>query len=306
MSDARTVVVLAAGEGKRMHSARPKVLHALLGRTMLGHVLAAAAELRPARTVVVIGHGAAEVEAHLVEAAPEAVAVRQAVQHGTGHAVRTALDALPELTGTVVVLSGDTPLLRGATLTALLEAHAAAGAAGTLLSAYPSDAKGLGRIVRDAHGDLARIVEERDATPEQAAIREINAGMYVFDAAALREAVGRLATDNDQGEEYLTDVFELMIAAGRRVAVHVAADPEEAMGCNDRAQLAAAGARLRDRVNGELMRAGVTMVDPLTTWVDVTVTVGRDATIEPNTQLRGATSIGEGALVGPDTTLTDR
>ncbi|WP_308163674.1 MULTISPECIES: bifunctional UDP-N-acetylglucosamine diphosphorylase/glucosamine-1-phosphate N-acetyltransferase GlmU [unclassified Micromonospora] len=301
----RTVVVLAAGEGKRMKSSLPKVLHPLLGRTLLGHVLAAAGPLGADRTVVVVGHGADQVREHLSEVAPGATPVLQERQLGTGHAVRIVLDAVPDASGTVVVINGDVPLLRPETVQALVEAHEDAAAAATVLAAEVPDPTGLGRIVRDVQGQLEQIVEERDATPQQRALREINAGIYAFDAARLREALGKLSTDNDQGEEYLTDVFALLRDAGEPVAVHRAADHVETLGCNDRVELAALRRLLRDRVNEGWMRTGVSILDPHTTWIDVTVTVERDAVIDQNTQLQGATTVGEGALVGPDTTLVD-
>ncbi|MEU3113743.1 bifunctional UDP-N-acetylglucosamine diphosphorylase/glucosamine-1-phosphate N-acetyltransferase GlmU [Micromonospora chalcea] len=301
----RTVVVLAAGEGKRMKSSLPKVLHPLLGRTLLGHVLAAAGPLRADRTVVVVGHGADHVRAHLTDVAPAATPVLQERQLGTGHAVRIALDAVPDATGTVVVINGDVPLLRPETVRALVEAHEEAAAAATVLAAEVPDPTGLGRIVRDVQGHLEQIVEERDASPQQRALREINAGIYAFDAARLREALGKLSTDNDQGEEYLTDVFALLRDAGEPVAVHCAADHVETLGCNDRVELSALRRLLRDRVNEGWMRTGVSILDPHTTWIDVTVTVERDAVIDQNTQLQGATVVGAGALVGPDTTLVD-
>ncbi|SCG43166.1 bifunctional UDP-N-acetylglucosamine pyrophosphorylase / Glucosamine-1-phosphate N-acetyltransferase [Micromonospora siamensis] len=301
----RTVVVLAAGEGKRMKSDLPKVLHPLLGRTLIGHVLTAAAPLGAERTVVVVGHRAEQVREHLSEVAPQATPVLQERQLGTGHAVRIALEAVPDGTGTVVVLNGDVPLLRAETVAALVEAHEGAGAAATVLAAAVPDPTGLGRIVRDDSGRLERIVEERDATPAQRELREINAGIYAFDAVRLREALGKLSTDNDQGEEYLTDVFELFASAGEPVAVHVAGDHTETLGCNDRVELAGLRRLLRDRVNEAWMRTGVTVLDPATTWIDVTATVERDAVIDQNTQLQGATVVGAGALVGPDTTLVD-
>nr|WP_192900258.1 bifunctional UDP-N-acetylglucosamine diphosphorylase/glucosamine-1-phosphate N-acetyltransferase GlmU [Micromonospora sp. B006] len=288
-----------------MKSSLPKVLHPLLGRTLLGHVLAAAAPLGADRTVVVVGHGADQVRAHLTDVAPAATPVLQERQLGTGHAVRIALDAVPDTTGTVVVINGDVPLLRPETVQALVEAHEEAAAAATVLAAEVPDPTGLGRIVRDVQGQLEQIVEERDATPQQRALREINAGIYAFDAARLREALGKLSTDNDQGEEYLTDVFALLRDAGEPVAVHCAADHVETLGCNDRVELSALRRLLRDRVNEGWMRTGVSILDPHTTWIDVTVTVERDAVIDQNTQLQGATVVGEGALVGPDTTLVD-
>ncbi|MFC4104695.1 bifunctional UDP-N-acetylglucosamine diphosphorylase/glucosamine-1-phosphate N-acetyltransferase GlmU [Micromonospora zhanjiangensis] len=302
---ARTVVVLAAGEGKRMKSALPKVLHPLLGRTLVGHVLAAAEPLAAEQTVVVVGHGADRVTAHLAEVAPSAGTVLQAEQLGTGHAVRVALESVPERAGTVVVINGDVPLLRADTVRALVEAHEAAGAAGTVLAAEVADPTGLGRIVRDEAGRLEQIVEERDATPVQRAVREINAGIYAFDAGRLRAALGKLSTDNDQGEEYLTDVFGLLVGAGEPVAVHVAADATETLGCNDRVELAGLRRLLADRINDGWMRSGVTILDPASTWIDVTVTLERDAVVDQNTQLQGSTTVGAEATVGPDVTLVD-
>jgi bifunctional UDP-N-acetylglucosamine pyrophosphorylase/glucosamine-1-phosphate N-acetyltransferase len=301
----RTVVVLAAGIGKRMKSATPKVLHPLLGRSLLGHVLVAAEAAHATSTIVVVGHRADQVTEHLADIAPAATPVVQEQQNGTGHAVRIALDAVPDVAGTVVVLNGDIPLLRPDTVAALVAAHENGGAAATLLVAEVADPTGLGRIVRDAGGNLERIVEERDATAEQRALREVNAGIYAFDAVLLREALGKLSTDNDQGEEYLTDVPGLLAEVGHAVGLFVAPDAEETLGCNDRAELAALRARLRDRVNTAWMRSGVSILDPATTWIDVTVRLEPDATIDQNTQLRGATSVGAGAVVGPDTTLID-
>jgi bifunctional UDP-N-acetylglucosamine pyrophosphorylase/glucosamine-1-phosphate N-acetyltransferase len=302
----RTLVVLAAGEGKRMKSALPKVLHPLLGRTILGHVLAAAREgLGDSRLLVVVGHGADRVRDHLSEIAPAATPVLQAEQRGTGHAVRTVLDQIGEVTGSVVVLNGDFPLVRAKTLADLVDAHESAGATATLLTADVPDPTGLGRIVRGPDGALERIVEERDATEAERVIREINAGAYVFDALALREMLAKLGSDNDQGEEYLTDVLGLLATGGYPVVAHRAADYTETLGCNDRAELAGLRALMRDRINTDWMKSGVTIVDPATTWVDVTVTLGRDAVVEPNTHLRGTTRIGEDAVIGPDTTLED-
>jgi bifunctional UDP-N-acetylglucosamine pyrophosphorylase/glucosamine-1-phosphate N-acetyltransferase len=301
----RTVVVLAAGEGKRMKSATPKVLHPLLGRTLVGHVLAAAEAAEAEQTIVVVGHKADQVEAHLSEIAPGATAVLQAQQNGTGHAVRIALEAVSDAAGTVVVLNGDVPLLRPETVTALVAAHESGARGATVLAAEVAEPAGLGRIVRDAAGNLERIVEERDASAEVRAIREINAGIYAFDAASLREALGKLSTDNDQGEEYLTDVFGLLASVGQSVGVFVAADADETLGCNDRAELAHLRSLLRDRVNTAWMRSGVSILDPATTWIDVTVTLEPDAVVDQNSQLVGATTVAAGAVVGPDTTLID-
>jgi bifunctional UDP-N-acetylglucosamine pyrophosphorylase/glucosamine-1-phosphate N-acetyltransferase len=302
---ARTVIILAAGEGKRMKSDLPKVLHPLLGRSLVEHVLVAAEPLGAQRTMVVVGHGAQQVTEHLAQVAPQAGTVLQAEQRGTGHAVRTALEALDGVSGTVLVLSGDVPLLRTQTLTTLVETHESGHAAATLLTAEVGVPGGLGRIIRDAHGGLAGIVEARDASAEQLAIREINAGIYAFEAAELREALGKLTTDNAQGEEYLTDVFSLFLGSGRKVSVLRAEDEVEALGCNDRAELARLGARLRDRINDEHLRNGVTIIDPATTWIDAAVTIERDAVIEPNTHLKGATTVAANAVIGPDVTLID-
>jgi bifunctional UDP-N-acetylglucosamine pyrophosphorylase/glucosamine-1-phosphate N-acetyltransferase len=304
-AQSRTVVVLAAGEGKRMKSATPKMLHPLLGRTLLGHVLHAAGAAAASRTIVVVGHKADQVRAHLAEIAPGATPVLQAEQNGTGHAVRIALDAIPEAVGTVVVLNADVPLLRPETVEALVAAHESTSRGATVLAAEVPDPAGLGRIVRDADGNLERIVEERDASAEERAVREINAGIYAFDAALLREALGKLSSDNDQGEEYLTDVFGLLAAVGHPVGVYVAADAQETLGCNDRAELARLRALLRDRVNTAWMRAGVSILDPASTWIDVTVTLEPDAVVDQNSQLQGSTSVATAAVIGPDTTLID-
>ncbi len=288
-----------------MKSATPKVLHPMLGRTLLGHVLTASSAAGAEQTVVVVGHRADLVEAHLAEVAPAVTPVLQAQQNGTGHAVRIALEALPEATGTVVVLNGDVPLLRAETVGNLIEAHESGARGATVLAAEVADPTGLGRIVRDGAGNLERIVEERDASAEVRAIREINAGIYAFDAVSLREALAKLSTDNDQGEEYLTDVFGILASVGHPVGVFVAPDADETLGCNDRAELASLRALLRDRVNEAWMRAGVSILDPSTTWIDVTVRLEPDAEIDQNSQLLGETTVGAGAIVGPDTTLID-
>jgi len=302
---ARTVIVLAAGEGKRMKSALPKVLHPLLGRTLLGHVLAAAEPLGADHTVVVVGRGAERVAAHVAEIAPAARTVLQAEQRGTGHAARIAMNAALDATGSVVILSGDAPLQRVGTLREMVAAHERSGSAATVLTAEVPDPAGLGRIVRGAGGGLEAIVEHRDATDAQRAIREINAGVYVFDAQRLRDALGKLSTDNDQGEEYLTDAVGHLVASGEQVLGHRVADHTETLGCNDRVQLAELRALLRDRVNETWMRDGVTILDPATTWVDVTVSLAPDVVLHPNTHLQGATVVDEAAQVGPDTTLVD-
>ncbi|WAZ22250.1 bifunctional UDP-N-acetylglucosamine diphosphorylase/glucosamine-1-phosphate N-acetyltransferase GlmU [Streptomyces cinnabarinus] len=301
------VVVLAAGEGTRMKSTTPKVLHEICGRSLVGHVLAAARELRPEQLVVVVGHAREKVTAHLAEVDAEVRTAVQAEQNGTGHAVRMGLDELGgPVEGTVIVVCGDTPLLTGATLQALAATHAADGNAVTVLTAEVPDATGYGRIVRDAaSGAVTAIVEHKDADEAQRAIREINSGVFAFDGALLSDALKKVRTDNSQGEEYLTDVLGILREAGHRVGASVAGDHREIAGINNRVQLAEARRILNDRLLTDAMLAGVTVVDPATTWIDVTVTFEQDAVVQPGTQLLGATHLGEGAEVGPNCRLTD-
>jgi bifunctional UDP-N-acetylglucosamine pyrophosphorylase/glucosamine-1-phosphate N-acetyltransferase len=299
------VVVLAAGQGTRMRSATPKVLHTLGGRSMLGHVLAATAPLGAASTLVVVGAGREAVAEHLAAVAPAARPVVQAEQRGSGHAAAVALEAVPDLQGPVLVVNGDAPLLRAATVAALLDAHRASGATLTVLTAEVDDPTGLGRIVRDGEGAVRAIVEERDATAAERAVREVNAGVYLGDAAALRRSLARVDADNDQGEVYLTDVVGLLVADGDLVGGARAENAVDVLGCNDHRELAARRRVLNDRVLDELMVGGVTVVDPATTWVDVTATVEADAVLQPGTQLLGTTRVASGAVVGPDSTLTD-
>jgi bifunctional UDP-N-acetylglucosamine pyrophosphorylase/glucosamine-1-phosphate N-acetyltransferase len=298
------VMILAAGEGSRMKSRTPKVLHALCGRTLLGHALAAAHELGPERLVVVVGHSREQVSAEVASQAPEARIVVQEQQLGTGHAVRMVTEALGVIPGTVVVTYGDMPLLRGQTLGELVASHHAAGNAVTVLTAQ-GDPAGYGRIVRDAGGAFLRIVEERDATPAELAIEEYNSGCYAFDGALLADAIKRVTTDNVQNQEYLTDVVEILRGDGYPIGTVLAADAAEIQGINDRVQLAAARRALNDRILTRWMHAGVTITDPATTWVDVTVTIGQDAEIGPQTQLEGRTAIADGAKVGPGCLLED-
>jgi bifunctional UDP-N-acetylglucosamine pyrophosphorylase / glucosamine-1-phosphate N-acetyltransferase len=298
------VMILAAGEGKRMKSRTPKVLHPLCGLTMLGHAMAAARELDPQELVVVVGHGRDEVSAEVGRQQPQARVVVQEEQLGTGHAVRMVTEAIGVLPGTVVVTYADMPLLRGETLSELTSRHRAAGNAVTVLTAR-GDAVGYGRIVRDASGSFLRIVEERDATPAVLGIDEYNSGCYAFDGALLADAIKRVTTDNKQNQEYLTDVVEILRGDGHPIGSMLATDPVEIQGINDRVQLAAARRVLNDRILEHWMRAGVTVVDPATTWVDVTVAIGQDAEVGPQTQLEGRTVIGDGAQVGPGCLLED-
>jgi bifunctional UDP-N-acetylglucosamine pyrophosphorylase/glucosamine-1-phosphate N-acetyltransferase len=299
------VVVLAAGQGTRMRSSTPKVLHSFGGRSLLGHVLAAAEPLGAGTTVVVVGAGRAAVEEHLASVAPAAIPVVQHEQNGSGHAAAVALDAVPDLVGPVLLLNGDVPLLTAGTVAALVDAHHAAGNVLTVLTAEVEDPTGLGRIVRGDDGRVRAIVEERDATDAQRAIREINAGVYVGDAQALRDGLARIGADNDQGEQYVTDVLGLLVAEGAPVGGVVAGDPDDVLGCNDQRELAARRRTFNDRVLDDLMRAGVSVVDPTTTWVDVTASVAADAVLQPGTQVQGTTTVASGAVVGPDSTLLD-
>ncbi|SFO21598.1 UDP-N-acetylglucosamine pyrophosphorylase /glucosamine-1-phosphate N-acetyltransferase [Pseudonocardia ammonioxydans] len=305
-------VVLAAGAGTRMRSATPKVLHDLGGRTMLGHALHAASGVRPEHLVAVVGHERERVTEAVAGIAGElGREVATAVQHqrlGTGDAVRCGLSALPaELTGTVLVTYGDVPLLDTATLAALVGEHEAAGAAVTLLTGEPADPTGYGRIVRD-EADPARpvtaIVEHADATAAQRAITEVNSGVYAFDAAFLRTGIGGLAAHNEQQELYLTDLVEAAVRAGRTVHALRCDDEWLLRGINDRVQLAELRAELNRRLLRRWMLDGVTVVDPATTWVDVQVELGTDVVLRPGTQLHGACTVGDGAEIGPDTTLT--
>ncbi|MET9910234.1 bifunctional UDP-N-acetylglucosamine diphosphorylase/glucosamine-1-phosphate N-acetyltransferase GlmU [Streptomyces sp. NPDC006476] len=301
------VVVLAAGEGTRMKSATPKVLHEICGRSLVGHVLAAARELDPENLVVVVGHAREKVAAHLAETDPAARTAVQEEQNGTGHAVRIALEGLGgSVEGTVVVVCGDTPLLTGETLTRLAATHASDRNAVTVLTAEVPDATGYGRIIRDeATGAVTGIVEHKDATEVQRSIREVNSGVFAFDGQLLAEALKKVRTDNSQGEEYLTDVLGILREAGHRVGASVAGDHREIAGINNRVQLSEARRILNDRLLTRAMLDGVTVIDPATTWVDVTVTFERDAVVHPGTQLHGSTHVGEGAEVGPNCRLTD-
>ncbi|HSJ61654.1 MAG TPA: NTP transferase domain-containing protein, partial [Jiangellaceae bacterium] len=299
------VVVLAAGEGTRMKSDIPKVLHELGGRSLIGHAVAAAAALEPDHLTVVVGHGRDQVVAHLAEVAPSATTAVQDKQLGTGHAVACALDTLPEMDGVVVVTYGDVPLLTTDTLRELIDTHTAGGNAVTVLTATLDDPQHYGRIVRGGDGTVLGIVEYKDASYEVRAINEINSGIYVFDADMLRTGLSQLTTHNAQGELYLTDVLGIAREAGRQVGALRTDDAWQTEGVNDRVQLAAMRKELNRRLLEGWMREGVTVVDPATVWVDVTVELGRDVVLHPGVQLHGGTRIAGGARVGPDTTLTD-
>lgn len=307
-----------------MRSATPKVLHTMAGRSLLGHALAAAAELAPDRVCVVVRHDRERVVAHARELLPTVLVADQDEIPGTGRAVRCALDVLDgaahadlarqglatgaddgQLEGPVVVVAGDVPLMDGGTLRELLSAHLADGNAVTVLTTNIEDPTGYGRIVRDGRGQVARIVEHKDADPAELEITEVNSSVYVFDAAVLRGALQRLGRRNAQGEVYLTDVVPIARSEGGAVRAVQVDDPVVVAGINDRVQLAELRAELNRRLLADWMIAGVTVIDPATTWIDVDVELARDVTLLPGTQLHGRTTVATGATIGPDTTLTD-
>ena len=307
-----SAVVLAAGHGTRMRSARPKPLHRLCGRPMILHVLDALAELPVTRVVVVVGHRAEWVTKTLIDHAPAGMAiefVEQAEQRGTGDAMSVALTGLPEEEmsddGDVVVLPGDTPLLRPDTLARLVHAHRAHDDAATLLTAVLDDPTGYGRVVRGRNDAVARVVEHGDATDEELGVTEVNTSMYCFKRSVLAPSLRRLSPANAQGEYYLTDVVEVLYEAGHRVGSLVVEDTMEVAGVNDRAQLAIAEAELRDRINERWMRRGVTMWDPQTTYIDTEVTLATDVVLLPGVILQGDCVVGQHAEIGPDTRLVD-
>lgn len=309
-------VVLAAGEGTRMRSSLPKPLHPICGRPMLAHVVAALGQVHVDRLVVVVGFGADEVAKTLgEELADTGLAVdlvTQRVRRGTGDATQMALGALPEDLGEdeagdfdVLVLPGDTPLVRPATLASLVQAHRSSDAAATMLVAVPDDPGGYGRVVRGRGGRVLRVVEEADASEEERAIGEVNTSIYCFRRSALAPALRRVGADNAQGEHYLTDVIELLASAGHLVVARETVDPVEVTGVNDRLQLAEAEAAMRARINAEWMAAGVTLVDPATTYVDAGVELARDVTLLPGCVLQGRTVVRAGATLGPWTRAVD-
>lgn len=307
-----SAVILAAGEGTRMRSSRPKPLHLLCGKAMLLYVLDSLGDCEMGRVVVVVGHGAERVTKKLQEEAPDLMLdfVEQHVQRGTGDAVSVGLTAFPDDEvdlgdGDLLVLPGDTPLLRPDTIAALVAEHRRTDAACTLLTARVPDPTGYGRIVRGKDGRVRRVVEQTDATEEEREIDEICTSIYCFRQSVLAPALRRLSPENAQGEYYLTDVVAVLADAGYPVVSMVADDHRDTQGVNDRVQLAAAEAELRRRTNEALLREGVTMLDPERTYVDATVQVGKDVTLFPGTLLQGRSVIGAGAEIGPDTRLVD-
>ncbi len=303
------VLVLAAGAGTRMRSDTPKVLHTLGGRSMLAHALHAVAKVAPHHLVVLLGKDRERIAPVVAELAaalgrPIEVAVQEQ-QLGTGHAALCGLAALPaDFDGVVVITAGDVPLLDADTLAGLIDTHRQQPAAVTVLTTTVPDSTGYGRILRTQDGEVIAIVEETDATPQQRAIREINTGIYAFDIAALRSALSRLSSDNAQHELYLTDVIAIVRADGQVVHAQHVDDSALVAGVNDRVQLSDLARELNRRIVAGHQRAGVTVIDPATTWIDVDVEIGRDTVIHPGTQLLGPTEIGTNCTIGPDTTLT--
>ncbi|MFB9324367.1 bifunctional UDP-N-acetylglucosamine diphosphorylase/glucosamine-1-phosphate N-acetyltransferase GlmU [Paenibacillus aurantiacus] len=295
-------IVLAAGQGKRMKSKLYKVLHPVCGKPMVGHVLQTVKEAACERTVVVVGHGAEAVQAYVGDGAEF---VLQETQLGTGHAVRQAEALLGDEEGTTVILYGDTPLVTSGTIQSLLDLHAERGAAATVLTAVVPNPQGLGRIVRGEDGRVQRIVEQKDCTPEQAAITEINTGMYCFDNKKLFEALKLVTNENAQGEYYLTDVLEILRKAGETVEAYVAPDFAEGVGVNDRVGLAEAEQLMRARIVRAHQIGGVTIIDPAATYIEADVVIGSDTVVYPGSMLRGKTVIGEDCIIGPGADLTD-
>jgi bifunctional UDP-N-acetylglucosamine pyrophosphorylase/glucosamine-1-phosphate N-acetyltransferase len=295
-------VILAAGRGTRMKSELPKVLHRVAGLPMASYPARLARALGSSPAVMVIGHGAAAVETALADEG--LLFAVQSEQLGTGHALLCAREALADFTGTILLLCGDVPLLRQETVARLLAYHGTQKAAVTVLTSRLENPHGYGRIVRDGE-EVLGIVEEKDATAAEKAILEINTGIYAFEAPYVFEALCGVNCNNAQGEYYLTDVLAMARAAGRRVCALEAAAPEETLGINDRLQLAEAGTVMRRRINEELMREGVTLIDPGATYIEPGVRIGADTVIHPGVHLRGATIIGRDALIEPGVVVTD-
>lgn len=295
-------IVLAAGKGKRMKSKLYKVLHPVCGKPMVGHVLDVLEGLNASKNIVIVGHGA---EAVMEYVGSRAEFVLQEQQLGTGHAVLQAAPLLQEQDGMTLVVCGDTPLIRQETLQRMLELHQGAGAAVTVLTAKPEDPTGLGRVVRDGSGHVTAIVEQKDCTPDQAAIREINTGTYCFDNRKLFEALGKVTNQNAQGEYYLTDVIAILKGEGHVVTAHCTEDLAEAIGVNDRVVLSEAEQAMRQRIVKSHMLNGVTVIDPASTYIDKDVRIGADTVLLPGTSLKGRTVVGEDCVIGPAADITD-
>ena len=299
-------VVLAAGAGTRMRSRKPKVMHELAGLPLLHHALATASSIGAAHVIPVVRHEKEQISEYIRAFFPTATIAEQDEIPGTGRAVECALSALPaDFSGAVVVTSGDVPLLDVSTLESLIDAHIDGGFAATILTALVEDATGYGRIIRSNAGEFIEIVEHRDATEAQLEINEVNAGIYVFDSANLRDVLEHVGSHNAQGERYLTDAAAALIAQGKTVQALAVTDNWLVAGINDRVQLGEVAAELNLRICEAWQMAGVTIQDPASTWIDVTVQLGEDVTLLSGTQLRGTTVIGAGSTVGPEVFMTD-
>ena len=300
------VVVLAAGEGTRMRSKKPKVMHELAGLPLLGHVLATATSLGAAHVVPVIRHQKEALTSYINSFYPTVKIAHQDEVPGTGRAVECGLEELPaDFNGAVIVTSGDVPLLDVPTLESLLEAHLEGNYAATVLTAIVEDPTGYGRVIRSNDGKFIQIIEHRDADAEQLEISEVNAGVYVFDAAHLRNALAKVGSHNAQGEKYLTDVAAELLHEGKKVQALAVTDNWLVAGINDRVQLSEVAAELNYRICEAWQRAGVTILDPSSTWIDVTVQIGEDVTLLPGTHLKGFTTIGADSNIGPEVVLVD-
>ena len=300
--DARYAIILAAGKGTRMKSKLYKVLHPVSGQPMVEHIINRVSETNPDQIITIVGHGAEQVKAQLGERSEYAL---QAEQLGTGHAVLQAASFLQGKEGTTLVISGDTPLLTTETLNNLFEYHQGKNASATILTAQAEDPTGYGRIIRDHIGIVEKIVEQKDTTPEEALVQEINTGTYCFDNQALFEALNKVGTDNAQGEYYLTDIIEILKDAGKTVAAYQTEDFDESMGVNDRIALAKANELMRQRINKMHMVNGVSFVDPATTYIDAGVEIGSDTVIEASVQLQGKTVIGSDCVIGAHSRIVD-
>ncbi len=294
-------LILAAGMGTRMKSQKPKVAHEMLGKPLVRWVVDASVSAGCTQVHVVVGHGREQVEPLL----DDCVISYQNEMLGTGHTIMCAADSFGDFAGTIVVLCGDTPLIRAETIRALIDTHEAAGNAATVLTMKPDDPTGYGRILRTPEGNVCGIVEEKDCTEEQRALRECNSGMYCFDARALLDNINKLSRDNAQGEYYLTDMLAILDDAGCKVGSMVVEDDDECLGVNSRRQLAQATKVAQARINGALMDSGVTMLDPDTVWIGPECSVERDCTVFPLTILMGKTHVAQGCTLGPNTRLTN-
>ncbi len=297
----QTALIMAAGSGTRMKSAKPKVAFDILGKPLVRWVVDASLEAGCDEVVCILGHGCDVVEP-LVEGTK---VVYQRERLGTGHAVMCAGEQIAACDGSVVVLSGDCPLVRPSTIKSLLDTQKSGGASAVILTSIENDPTGYGRIVRDEAGSVSAIVEHKDCSPEQLAIKEVNSGMYAFDSSDLAEYLKKIGNDNAQGEYYLTDVIALMVQDGKTVEAIAVDDPAETMGINNRVQLAAATKQMQRRINERHMLAGVTMIDPDLVWIGPDVQIAQDVEILPLTTLMGKTQIGTGCVLGPNTRITD-